>query len=222
MSSGRYGAPIATILLNLRAIGYTARQMTARSSEASLDTNRSNLWLLIAAVAHFIGGSICAFAQQGSPQPSGKWRPKDGVYMTPGKNFDQQCQEFGNLRILLKRKEIGGIESTCKIAKLTDTVPGAIRLDLVSDDVDTVEDVDSNPDPKKRTQKEVVTQRREVMTLRKVDDKTLLSNATQNGKFEGPEERSTYCPEKWQRSFFETVAQQDKEAKQEASKSKER
>jgi hypothetical protein len=101
---------------------------------------------------------------------------------------------------------IGDIESTCKIRKLTDTGPGAIRLDLVCEDYDTVGDVDSNPDPKKRTLKETVTQRNEIMTLRKVNDQTLLSNATQNGKFEGPEQRSTYCLEKWQRSFFESVA----------------
>lgn len=56
------------------------------------------------------------------------------------------------------------------------------------------------------------------MTLRKVDEKTLLSNATQNGKFEGPEERSTYCPEKWQRSFFESVGQDKAGAKQKAAK----
>jgi len=35
------------------------------------------------------------------------------------------------------------------------------------------------------------------------------------------EERSTYCPEKLQRIFFETIAQQEKQAKQEATKNKE-
>jgi hypothetical protein len=38
-------------------------------------------------------------------QKAEKWRPKDRVYMTPGKNFDQQCGEFGNLRILLRKND---------------------------------------------------------------------------------------------------------------------
>jgi len=183
------------------------------------DSQKSDVSRLVLAVVALIFLSSSSVPAQDRASVE-KWRPKDGIYMTPGKNFDQQCQEFGNLRILLKKKEIGGIESTCKIAKLIDTGPGAIRLDLICEDIDSVEDVDSNPDPKKRTLMEVVTRRLEVMTLRKVDDKTLLSNATQNGKLEGPEERSTYCPEKLQRIFFETIAQQEKQAKQEATKNK--
>ena len=173
--------------------------------------------LLTATLTCLIGGSLSVSAQDSNKSTFDKWLPKVGVYSRPGKNFDQQCGEFGDLVLELDRKKVGGMEWTCKVTKITDRGPDALRLNLICEDDEMVDDVDSNPDPDKRKFKEVVTRRNEVMTLRRSDDNSVSWNVTKNGKFEGREWRSAYCATKWQRSFFEARAQADAEAKQKAA-----
>lgn len=178
---------------------------------------RRAIALLTLTVGWVVGATTSTLAQENTKAAAEKWRPKDGVYSAPGKNFDQQCGEFGDLALELARKKVGGMEWSCSVSKIANTGPNVLRLNLVCEDADIVEDVDSNPDPSKRTQKEVVTQRNEVMTLRKRDTKSLFWSVTQNGKFEGSEWKSAYCPPAIQRSFAESVARDDAKARLKAA-----
>jgi hypothetical protein len=73
-------------------------------------------------------------AGQGSSLSSiKKWRPIDGTYAAPGKDFDGQCGEFGDVIIEFAEKAVLGNERSCRIGKIRDTAPSAIRLDLICD-----------------------------------------------------------------------------------------
>jgi hypothetical protein len=55
-----------------------------------------------------------------------KWRPKDGRYANPGKDFIADCGESGYMSLELSKKQVGGNEWSCDITKITDTAAGAI------------------------------------------------------------------------------------------------
>lgn len=54
-----------------------------------------------------------------SPTPD-QWRPKDGVYALPGKDFKSSCDERYDLTIGLRGKSVGGYEWTCQVKSVTD------------------------------------------------------------------------------------------------------
>ena len=58
-----------------------------------------------------------------------RWRPKGGIYAEPGVDFSARCGEYGDTQIDWELNAINGGEEGCKIAKLSDTCPAAIRLD---------------------------------------------------------------------------------------------
>src|SRR5882757_1342657 len=75
-----------------------------------------------------------ALAQDSTKATSEKWRPKEGTYAEPGTDFSLRCGEFGDFIGDLTHNSISGSEWSCKIRKLTDTAPGAIRLDMTCSD----------------------------------------------------------------------------------------
>jgi hypothetical protein len=76
------------------------------------------------------------------------------------------------------KKSITADEQICEITTQTQTAPGSIRLDVACTDVLTDE-----PYP-------------EVVILNKVDDETILVRETQNGEFNRPGVKMTYCPDR--------------------------
>jgi hypothetical protein len=136
------------------------------------------------------------------PDTTANWRPKDGIYAAPGKDFVHQCGEFGEVVLKLTQKSFVVDEVACTITKLTDTAPGAIRLDMTCSDVNLAAALN---EPTEREFKEI-------MLLKKVDDKTLFARKTENGKFTVPGWQISYCPEKAQRSY-EAMERRDRESK---------
>ena len=149
-----------------------------------------------------------AFAQDIAKPATEKWRPKEGTYAEPGVNFGLRCGEFGDFIIELNEKSISGNEWSCKITKLTETAPGAIRLDMTCYDYNLAEFI-KDPNPEKEF--------REIMLLRKIDGKSVFVRKTQNGKFKGPDWRASYCPEEDQRLHAEAKARDRPEAEQTAT-----
>lgn len=136
-------------------------------------------------------------AAQGGPKPHAqpsikaqmeKWRPKNGIYEEFG--HGERCGESTDLFIELTEKIIAGFEYSCVINKLTDTAPGAIKLDMTCADHNLAEYI-GDPNPNDRTFKETV-------LLKKIDEKTIFVRKTINGRFKDPAWKASYCPEKWQ------------------------
>jgi hypothetical protein len=176
-----------------------------------LDCRKNSHRILIQsaiALACLIGASASAFAQGITKQATGKWRPKNGTYAVQGQDLIKRCRESGDLDVELVERSIRGNEWNCKITKLTDTAPGAIRLDMTCDDYNLAEWIhDPNPDERKF---------KETMLLRKIDDKAIFVRKTRNGRFTDPNWRASYCPEEAQRIYTEAKARDKAEAEQKA------
>jgi hypothetical protein len=145
------------------------------------------------AVIWLFGATTPILAQDSAKTTTEKWRPKDGVYASPGKDFVASCEESAYLGIELAKKRIGGNEWGCKITKLTDTAAGVIRLEMTCNDYNLAEYInEKDPNPYERKFKEI-------MLLRKIDEKSMFVRKTVNGKFKDPDWRASYCPDKQQR-----------------------
>lgn len=151
------------------------------------------------------------FAQDAAKPEAVKWRPKDGIYASPGKEFDGECREFGGLVIKLAKKSVGGNEWSCKIDKLTGTAPDAIKLDMTCDDYNLGLSINPN-DPNLYERKY-----KEIMLLKRVNETAISVRKTSNGKFKYPGWRANYCPEEAQRMYLDAEAREKAEAEQKAA-----
>jgi hypothetical protein len=162
------------------------------------------------ALACIISASTPALAQD-SAKPAEKWRPRDGLYVVAGTGLHDRCMDDTQLDIDLREKSISGHEWSCEVTRLTDTAPGIIRLDMTCNDYNLAEFInDNDPNPYDR-------QFKEVMLLRKMDEKSISVRKTVNGKFKDPEWRAAYCPKDAQRSHTEATARNRAEAAQKAA-----
>jgi hypothetical protein len=142
------------------------------------------------ALTCLLNALVPAFAQERSSAPTGKWRPKDGLYAEPGANFNDRCRDRTEVFVELANKSIGGSEYDCKIRKLTDTGPDAVRLEAACADVNR-----QTPSPE--------TPVREIILLKKIDEGTIFYRGTTNGKFKEAGGKFSYCPEDTQRMYSE-------------------
>ena len=147
-----------------------------------------------------------AFPQQGAKPATDKWRPKDGSYASPGKDFESQCGEFGDVVIQLAEKSISGNEWGCKIDKLTDTAPDAIRFNMTCNDYNL--GLSINPRDPNVYEREY----KEVMLLKRINEKAISVRKTLNGKFKYPSWQADYCPDEAQRLHAESKARDKAEA----------
>ncbi len=162
------------------------------------------------AFACVLGPVAPTLAQDATKPAAEKWRPKEGTYASPGKGFADACGEFGDLIVELREKDISGHEWSCKVTKLTDTGPGAIKLAMTCYDYNLAEFI----------KKPEETKFEEVMLLKKIDERSMLVRKTLDGKFKDPEWRAAYCPEDAQRMYVEATAKSKAEAKQKAAEEK--
>jgi hypothetical protein len=153
---------------------------------------------------------VPAFAQDAAAPAASKWRPKAGVYAVPGKDFENSCGEFRGFIVELAESAVSGDEWNCKVTRLTDTAPGAIRLDMTCDDYNLAASL-KEPDE---------TIFKEVMLLKKIGDNRIVFRKTLNGKFKYPEYPASYCPPDAQRAYLESRAQSKAEAEQKAIEEK--
>ncbi len=159
-----------------------------------------------------MGAPTMAPAQDQAKPATEKWRPKDGIYSDPGADLHSRCLDHTDFYIDLREKSVGGNEWSCKVSRLTDTAPGAIRLDMTCDDYNLGLNV-NDPNPYDR-------QFKEVMLIRKTDGTTIFVRKTVNGKFKDSEWRAAYCPKDAQRMHVEATAKRETEAKQKAAEEK--
>jgi hypothetical protein len=184
----------------------------ARRASLNFDQKIRRLLLRVAFALALLSSAVTtAFAQDSTKSAGEKWRPKGGLYATPGADFRSRCGEYGDIIIELGEKSISGNEWSCDITKLTDTAPGAIRLDMTCNDYNLAEFINSkDPNPYERKFKEIV-------LLRRIDGKSVFVRKSQNGKFKGPDWRASYCPEDAQRLHAEATARDKAEAEQKAA-----
>lgn len=162
-------------------------------------------------LACILSGASSPYAQDSAKPTTEKWRPKDGPYASPGKDFNNQCGEYGDIVIEFADKSVSGHEWSCKVTKLTDTAPDAIRLNITCNDYNLAGYL--FPKDPKADEMEF----KEVLLLKKIDEKSMSVRKTLNGKFKDPAWRADYCPEEWQRAYTESRAREKAQAEQKAA-----
>jgi hypothetical protein len=152
----------------------------------SLDRKRKGCQFFVYAtfaLTHLL--SAPTFAQENARPATETWRPKDGTYVGPGHDYDS-CLDFGDLIVEFAEKRIAGNEYECKISRLTDTVPGTIKLDVMCTDIE-----------RQKPHKEVI-------LLKRIGQKTISYRQTTDGKFKYAGEQLFYCHEEAQRMYLES------------------
>jgi hypothetical protein len=143
---------------------------------------------------------VTAFAQ-GAATPTEKWQPKDGVYASPGKDFEADCNEAHYIEIELAEKSVSGNEWSCEITKRTYTAADAIRLDMTCYDYNLTQILyPKDPNAGERKVKEV-------MLLKRLDNEAISIQKSVNSKFTRSSGRVDYCPERVQRTRLEGMAE---------------
>lgn len=159
-------------------------------------------------LAWLLSAGTLTVAQESAKATTEKWRPKDGLYAEPGADLNERCMDHTEILVELGEKSISGNEWSCEIKKLTDTAPGAIKLDMTCNDYNLALFInDHDPNAYER-------QFKETMLLRKIDGKSVFMRKTVNGKFKDPDWRASYCPEEAQRMNAEATARDKAKAKQ--------
>lgn len=178
--------------------------------------HKRHIGTLSALMLGWMIGTVMPTAAQDNTKPTPeKWRPKNGIYAGFDKSFTERCKNLGDYSVELGEKKIVGDEWSCDVIKLTDTGPGAIRLDLSCIDENLQAEIPNHgPDPGEP-------QFKETMTFRKVDETSLLMRKSQNGKTNFPETRDSYCPPKDQRAYRESKANEKAKAQQSEGHKKE-
>ena len=161
------------------------------------------------ALAWLFGAAASASAQRSPTPAAGKWRPTAGIYAGSGKNFGQRCKEDGDIVVDLEEKSVRGYEWSCRIKKLADTSPAAIKLDMICSDLNLATRL--YPKDPKWDEREF----KEILTLERVDDTSVSVRKTLNGQFKGPPWQANYCPDEVQRTRLEGKAEAKLRAAQE-------
>ncbi len=151
--------------------------------------------------AGLLCSAITVFSQEAATPPTEKWRPKDGVYASPGKDFESDCNEAHFIVIELAEKSVSGNEWSCKINKRTTTAVNAIRLDMTCYDYNLAESL--YPKDPKAGDREI----KEVMLLKRLDNDAISIRKTVNNKFTDSSWRADYCAEQVQRTHVERNAE---------------
>ncbi|MGY8633206.1 hypothetical protein RAD15_12085 [Bradyrhizobium sp. 14AA] len=127
-------------------------------------------------------------AQESPKTAPDRWRPKDGAYAAPGKDFQSSCNELNEMTIDLRGKSVHGYEWGCTVKKMTDLSPGSLKLDMICNDYNLAQDLEPR-DPNWETRKF-----KEVMFIKRIDTATISVQKSLNGKLKGPPWRAAYCP----------------------------
>jgi hypothetical protein len=157
-------------------------------------------------ISSLLGAITSALAQHGAASTIEKWRPVDGYYESPVGDFGSDCRkEYGVFTVELAEKSVHGFEWNCKISKVVDMAPGAIKLDMTCYDLNMPTSA-RDPDAGERPFKEI-------MLLKRITNKSMSVRKTIAGKFKGPAWQADYCPEDVQQMRIEEKKRAEENAK---------
>jgi hypothetical protein len=157
-------------------------------------------------ISTLLGAVTSALAQPSAASTTEKWRPTDGYYESPGKDFDSDCRKaYGVFTIELAEKSVSGFEWNCTVNRIKDTAPGAIELNMTCYDLNMPTSA-RDPDAGERPFKEV-------MLLKRINHKSMSVRKTIAGQFKGPNWQADYCPDDVQQTRIEEKKSAEEKAR---------
>lgn len=132
------------------------------------------------------------------------WRPKDGIYASPGADFGDRCAKSGDVTIGLTEGSISSGKSQCKVVGLMNTGQAAVSLNMTC----SPEAGKQAPPSKKRggdanPRGHVYPQTPSTYVIRmsRIDDNTFHMQKTVDRKLRDDGGPVAYCPEDAQRAY---------------------
>ena len=123
------------------------------------------------------------------------WRPSDGVYATPGPNFDERCLKSGDAVIEIAERSISNGTDKCSVTFIRDEL-AELRLFATCGQGTNTSNSIGKTTPSKP----------EVIVLRKTDDKTIFIQKSTNGNFVEPGGQLSYCGPDAQKKYAQERA----------------
>ncbi len=121
------------------------------------------------------------------------WRPRDGVYASPGADFDDRCMKSGNTVVGLAKSSLSIGNTSCHVAHVSVEPPNSVTLDVNCGGQVVVNSNGS-----------ILGSSTESVMLSKTDDQSVLFRRSRNGRAAEPDQQLRYCPEAAQRDFTES------------------
>jgi hypothetical protein len=121
------------------------------------------------------------------------WRPQNGVYATPGANFDDRCQKDGDATIDFAERSISRGTDKCSVTFIRDE-PNAVQLFATC-----------SPEPN-ASGSTAAPRSSETIILRKIDGKSVLLQKSKNGDFVDTGAQLSYCGQEAQRKYVQQKA----------------
>jgi len=122
-----------------------------------------------------------------------RWRPQDGIYATPGANFEDRCLKGDDATIGLTERSISSGADRCNVTFIRDE-PNAVRLFVTCDR--------QQPNAPGST----ASRSSETVILRKAGDKTILMQRSTKGEFIDSGRQLAYCGPDVQKARVEQKA----------------
>jgi len=117
------------------------------------------------------------------------WRPRDGIYATPGTNFEDRCLKASDATIEFSERSISSGTDKCSVTFIRDE-PDAIKLFATCS---------QEPNPHGSIGRigdggtTSALPSSETIILKKVDDNTVFLQKSKNGSFIDPGAQLSYC-----------------------------
>ena len=129
------------------------------------------------------------------------WRPRDGVYATPGADFNDRCMKSGDAVIGLADLSVSSGASRCEISKLEDSTETSIALGARCD---VKPGQTGQTAVSKNGQIVFVPVGEEKIIISKSINQTLALLKSQYGDFSAPGKFIAYCPDEAQRAYADS------------------
>ncbi len=117
------------------------------------------------------------------------WRPPNGIYATPGEGFDERCAKSGDATIDLSHNFLSSGSDRCRVGIIHDLKSSA-GMDLR---VDCGQNQAVKPKTMKLPYPMIDTSGDEIVSLKKIDDRTILLQKFRNGQPTEPAKQLVYC-----------------------------
>lgn len=129
------------------------------------------------------------------------WQPRDGVYASPGAEFDDRCMKSGDAVIGLADLFVSIGASRCEASRLEGSTETSIRLDMRCD----VKGVRTGLVPiSKGSQIVFVPVGAEKIIITNSGNQTVTLQKSEYGEFSAPAKLLAYCPDAAQRAYADS------------------
>jgi hypothetical protein len=129
------------------------------------------------------------------------WSPRDGIYATPGADFDDRCTKSGDAVVSLAETSISSDASLCEVSKVEDATEASIKLEARCDLKPGETGLVARP---KNGAYDFVPVGSEKIIITNSGHQTVTLQKSRNGEFSGLGQLLAYCPDSAQHAYADS------------------